>query len=67
MYTVNLGVQENYIDEDFYSKDKNFDEEKRRIEEKFSKRIELGNLSYSIENHNCYSDNKQLLFKKSIL
>jgi hypothetical protein len=43
MYTVNLGVQENYVEEEFYSKDKNFDQEKRRIEEKFAKRTELGN------------------------
>lgn len=42
MYTINMGVQENYADELFYSKDKNFDEEKHRIEEKFAKRIDLG-------------------------
>lgn len=42
MYTINMGVQENYADELFYSKDKNFDEEKHRIEEKFANRIDLG-------------------------
>lgn len=48
MYTISLGVQENYANEEFYCKDKNFDQEKLRVNTLFSNANELGIFKISI-------------------
>jgi hypothetical protein len=42
MYTITLGVDENYSSENFYSADKDFEAEKSRIREKFDNADKLG-------------------------
>lgn len=44
MYTITIGVQENYSNEEFYSKERNFSIEKQRINQKFTNASQLGNL-----------------------
>lgn len=43
MYTITLGVNDNYSQEEFYSADKDFEFEKKRIKDKFQRAAELGN------------------------
>ena len=42
MFTKTLGVEDSYEAYDFYNKDKNFDSEKSRVNEKFAKSAQLG-------------------------
>lgn len=41
MFTKTLGVEDSYEAYDFYNKDKNFDSEKSRVNEKFAKSAQL--------------------------
>ena len=43
MYTVTIGVLDDYSNEDFYSKDRNFSLEKQRVDQKFKDSTQLGN------------------------
>jgi hypothetical protein len=42
MYTITMGVDENYSSEGFYSADKDFEREESRIREKFNNAEKLG-------------------------
>ena len=42
MHTITLGVEDAYETYDFYTKDKNFELEKQRINNKFKNAIQLG-------------------------
>jgi len=42
MYTITLGVLEDYTNEVFYSKDRNFAKEKDRVNQKFENSLQLG-------------------------
>ncbi len=42
MYTITIGVQDNYSNEEFYSKERNFLTEKQRINQKFINASQLG-------------------------
>ena len=44
MYTVTIGVLDDYSNEAFYSKDRNFSLEKQRVDLKFKNSSQLGKL-----------------------
>ena len=45
MYTVTIGVLDDYSNEAFYSKDRNFSLEKQRVDQKFKNSTQLGKFS----------------------
>ena len=46
MFTITIGVLDDYSNEDFYSKERNFLLEKQRVDQKFKNSSQLGNILF---------------------